>query len=44
MTFDESAAYSTGNGHICFLADAALISYEMTAVFLLEKLSVNVHP
>ncbi len=30
--------------HICFLADAALISYEMTAVFLLEKLSVNVHP
>ncbi len=29
---------------ICFLADAAIISYEMTAVFLLEKLSVNVHP
>lgn len=29
---------------IYFLADAALISYEMTAVFLLEKLSVNVHP
>ena len=29
---------------ICFLVDAALISYEMTVVFLLEKLSVNVHP
>ncbi len=29
---------------ICFLADVALISCEMTAVFFLEKLSVNVPP